>query len=83
MATAKDFVEFWLETSVHADEEFGVRRGRLEIQQLVDNLMRAAEAQGFKQQQIETELGGDVFEYIRGCVERKNQAEDARLRNEK
>ena len=53
MATAKEFVEFWLQNSVHADEQFGARRGRVEVDQLVDNLVRAAEAQGFTRQQLD------------------------------
>ena len=79
MATAKEFVEFWLENSVHPDEQFAVRRGRVEVQQLADNLVRAAEGQGFSKQQIEAELGGDIYEYIRASIDRQNKAEDQRL----
>lgn len=82
MATAKDFIEFWLENSVHADEQFGARRGRTEIQHLADNLLHAAEGQGFTQQQIEAEMGGDVNDFIRASIDRKNQAEEGRLRKE-
>ena len=83
VATAKEFVEFWLENSVHADEPLGTRRGRPEIQRLVENLVRAAEAQGFAKQQIETELGGDIYDFIRASIDRQNEAEGSRLSKEK
>jgi hypothetical protein len=79
VATAKEFVEFWLETSVHPDERFGVRRGRADVQQLADNLVEAAGGQGFSRQQIEAELGGDICAYIRASIDRQNKSEDQRL----
>ena len=79
MATPKEFVEFWLENSVHPDEQFGLRRGRPPVQQLADNLIRAAEDQGFSKQQIEAELGGDIFAYIRFSIDQQNDAEHERL----
>jgi hypothetical protein len=79
MATAKDFIEFWLENSVHPDERFGARRGHLNVERLVDNLIRAADGQGFTKQQMEAELGGDIHAYIRHSIERQNNAEDQRL----
>jgi hypothetical protein len=79
VATAKEFVEFWLQNSVHADERFGVRRGRESVQHLADNLVRAAEAEGFTKAQIKAELGGDIFAYIRTSIDRQNAQEDARI----
>jgi hypothetical protein len=55
VASAKEFVEFWLENSVHADEQYGIRQGRREIKRLAEQLVAAAEAQGFTKQQVETE----------------------------
>jgi hypothetical protein len=82
VATAKEFVEFWLENSVHADEQFGVRRGRVEVNQLVDNLVRAADGQGFTRQQMEAELGGDLYAYIRASIDQQNQDETTRLKRD-
>lgn len=78
MATAKEFVEFWLENSVHPDEQFAVRRGQPEVEELVRRLLVAAESQGFTRQQIEVELGGDISAHIRESIESQNTAEDAR-----
>ena len=79
MATVREFVEFWLENSVHADEEFGPRRGREAIRQLVDNLISAAQAQGFSRADIEAELG-DPYDFIRAEINQKNADEETRLR---
>ena len=83
MASAKEYVEFWLENSVHADEQFAARRGRVEVSRLAENLVRAAEAQGFTRKQMEDELGGDIDAFIRARIDRQNESQDERLRREK
>ena len=81
MATAREFVEFWLLNSVHPDEQLSVRRGRAAIQQLADDLIRAAEGEGFTRKQIEVELGGSIYSHIRRRIAQQNAAEDLRLGN--
>ena len=83
MATTREFVDFWLENSVHADEQFGAKRGRVEVDRLVESLVHAAEAQGFTKKQVEDELGGDIPGFIRASIDRQNESEDVRLRKEK
>jgi hypothetical protein len=83
MTTAKEFVEFWFKNSVHPDERYGMRRGQEAVQALVDNLLRAGEAEGFTKKQIESEVGSDVAGYIRASIDRQNMAEDERLRKER
>jgi hypothetical protein len=46
MTTANEFVEFWLDVSVHADEQEGQRRDEAAGRQLANNLLRAAHEQG-------------------------------------
>jgi hypothetical protein len=82
VATAREFVDFWLLNCVHPDEYLGVRRGRLAVQQLADNLIRAAEGEGFTRTQIEVELGGSIYDHIRRSIDRQNAAEDLRLRKD-
>ena len=82
MASAKEFVEFWLENSVHPDEQFGPKRGREAVQRLADNLVRAAEERGFTQAQMEAEIG-NLYDFIRASIDQQNQAEDARLAKDK
>lgn len=82
MSTAREFVEFWLKNSVHADEQFGVRRGRPEIEELVRRLLTAARDQGFAQEQIEAQLGGDIYDYIRSSIDSQNAQETSRLKRD-
>ena len=78
-STAKEFVEFWLQNSVHADEQMTGRRGRAAISKLADRLVVAAKHQGFTKQHIEAEIG-DIYTYIRTSVDAKNAVETTRLR---
>jgi hypothetical protein len=78
MGSAKEFVEYWLQNSVHPDEELGPRRGRAAVQQLAENLVRAAEEQGFTKAQMEAEIG-DLYTFIRASIDRQNKAENDRL----
>ena len=82
MTTAKEFVDFWLDVSVHADEQNGPRQKPAAVQHLADNLINAAREQGFSKEQIESELGDDLEAYIRASIDRQNVDEETRLRNE-
>ena len=82
MTTAKEFVDFWLDVSVHADEQEGPRQNHAAVQHLADNLLNAAREQGFSKEQVESELGDDLEAYIRASIDRQNVAEETRLRNE-
>jgi hypothetical protein len=77
VATVREFIDFWLENSVHADEEDGPQRGPETIQRLAGTLIRAAEDQGFSEADVKAELG-DLGEVIRAIIDRKNADEEAR-----
>ena len=47
MTTAREFVDFFLDVSVHADEQEGRRQDHAVVQHLADNLLNAARDQGF------------------------------------
>lgn len=82
MTAAREYVDFWLKNSVHADEEFVARRGRDAVQILADRLISAAKEQGFDRSQMETELG-DIFAYIRNSIDTQNIDETARLKSDR
>ncbi|WP_212023333.1 hypothetical protein [Bradyrhizobium tropiciagri] len=67
---------------MHADEQFSVRRGRPEIEELVRRLLTAAKDQGFAQEQIEAQLGGDIYDYIRSSIDSQNAQETSRLKRD-
>jgi len=69
--TPKEFVEFWLENSIHADESLTARRDRKAVQNLANRCLAAAEEQGFSEDQITAEIG-DIYEHIRGLIDKLN-----------
>jgi hypothetical protein len=73
--TPKEFVEFWLENSIHADESLTARRDRKAVQNLADRCLAAAEEQGFSEDQITAEIG-DIYEHIRGLIDKLNTDEN-------
>ena len=79
MTAAREFADFWLTNSVHADEQMVNRRGREDILKLVDRFAVAANYQGFTTQQIEAEIG-DIFAYIRASIDSQNVSETARIK---
>jgi hypothetical protein len=81
VATAKEFVEFWLKNSVHPDEQSGPKRGSQAVQHLADTLIAAGAAEGFTKAQIEAEIG-DIYEFIRTSIDKQNVAETKRLDKE-
>jgi hypothetical protein len=48
----------------------------------VANLVHAAEDQSFSKQQIEAELGGDIYAHIRARIDSLNAEETARLKRD-
>jgi hypothetical protein len=79
MSAAREFVDFWITNSVHADEQMVSRRGREAVLKLADRLLVAANYQGFDKQQVEAEIG-DIYAYIRARIDSQNVGETARLR---
>lgn len=77
MATVREFVDFWIANSVHADETFGPHRGQSEVQELVDRFVSAARDQGFTEADIEHEVG-DIYEHLRALINRLNDQEQRR-----
>jgi hypothetical protein len=75
--TPKEFIEFWLENSVHADESRGARRDGRAVQELADRCLAAAKEQGFSEDQITAEIG-DIYEHIRGLIDKLNTDQDNR-----
>jgi hypothetical protein len=78
---AREFVDFWLSNSVHADEQFVVRRNRKAVQILADKMIRAAKDQGFDRDQMEAEIG-DIYSFIRASIDSQNVDETARLKKD-
>jgi hypothetical protein len=81
MTQAREFADFWLRNSVHADEQFVARRNRKAVQALADKMIRAAKDQGFARDQMEAEIG-DIYTYIRASIDTQNVDETARIKRD-
>lgn len=71
---AREFIDFWIENSVHAAEESGARGASQDVSELARRCVAMAEDQGITEDAMRAEVG-DVAEYIRRKLSNANQAE--------
>ena len=74
---AREFIDFWIENSVHAREHYGMPGAEQRVAELVRRLVEAARAQGISEKAMTAEVG-NVSEYIRSKLAEANQAEKDR-----
>ena len=77
MTKAKEFLDFWIENSVHAAEQYGHRGGGVELRELVERCVKMARPQGISIHDLEDEVG-NLPNYIREALAKANRTEDAR-----
>jgi hypothetical protein len=75
---AREFIDFWIENSVHAVEQSSTPGASQDVAQLTQRCIDMAKSQGITEEAIRAEIG-DVAEYIRGKLNAANQAEQDRL----
>ncbi|SDK01894.1 hypothetical protein SAMN05216338_108026 [Bradyrhizobium sp. Rc2d] len=78
MSKAREFIDFWVENSVHAAEQFGAPGASQDEAELTSRLVAAAKEQGISETQLQAEVG-EVRSYLRDKLLAANQAESARL----
>lgn len=78
MGKAREFVDFWIENSVHPAEEYGTPGGSQVTSQLKARCIEMAASEGLSEADIEAEVG-DLSEYIRSKLGNANATEDSRL----
>jgi hypothetical protein len=76
-AKAREFIDFWIENSVHPREPYGVTSAEQGAEELVRRLVKAAGAQGVSEKDMTAEVG-DLTEFIRSKLWNANQAEKDR-----
>jgi hypothetical protein len=74
MSETRDFIDFWVENSVHAKEQQGASQ---DVDQLTRRCIAAAKEQGVSEAALREEIG-DVAGYIRQMLASANKAEDDR-----
>lgn len=79
VADAREFIDFWIENSVHADDDDRRKSGDADrLGDLVNRCLDMAASQGLSQAQIEAEVG-DLRAYLKGKLAGANVREAARL----
>ena len=71
---AREFIDFWIENSVHPREPYGVTSAEQGAEELVRRLVEAAAAQGVSEKDMTAEVG-DLTVFIRSELWNANQAE--------
>lgn len=73
----RDFIDFWIENSVHAGEQYGAQGGSQIARDLADRCVEMADAQGISKDEIEKEIG-DIPAFIKNKLGSANLKEDER-----
>jgi len=76
---AREFIDFWIENSVHAAEQLRTPGASQDVADLAARCIGAAKDQGIPDVDLSAEIG-DVSEYIRGKLKAANIAENDRHR---
>jgi hypothetical protein len=77
-AAAREYIDYWIENSVHAAEQFGNPGASQNVDLLVGRLIEGADEQGISQEAMQAEVG-DLTEYIQAKLSAANNAESARI----
>jgi len=76
-ATAREFIDFWIENSIHAAEHDGDAGATQNVDELVRRCVEMASAQGLTEAAMQAEVG-DIAAYIRDKLTAANKTEHAR-----
>jgi len=77
---AREFIDFWIQNSVHAAERPGNVGASQDVAELTRRCREMAEREGISNQSIRDEVG-DLAEYIRSKLDAANMAEKERQQN--
>ena len=73
----REYIEFWIETSIHAAEQYGTLGASQNVDELVQRLVEGAKGQGISEQDMTSEVG-DLSDYVRDKLVTVNQIEKDR-----
>ena len=74
---AREYIDFWIENSIHATEQFETPGASQDVSLLVERLIEGAKGQGITEQAMHDEVG-DLTAYVRGKLAIANQVERGR-----
>ncbi|MCS3930535.1 hypothetical protein M2175_005566 [Bradyrhizobium elkanii] len=73
----REYIDFWIENSVHAAEQYGTPGASQSVNELVDRLIDGAKGKDISEQAMTNEVG-DLVKYVRDRLSTANQAEHDR-----
>jgi hypothetical protein len=73
----REYIEFWIETSIHATEQYGTLGASQDVNELVRRLVEGAKGQGISEQDMTSEVG-DLSDYVSEKLATVNQIEKER-----
>jgi hypothetical protein len=79
VSKTREFIDFWIENSVHAVEQFRIGGASQDVAELAQRCIEAAKGQGISEADLKAEIG-DLAEYIQGKLKGANNAESDRHR---
>jgi len=74
VSKAREYIDFWVENSIHAAEQYRVSGASQDVTELVRRLVEGAKDQGISEQSMQDEVG-DLFEYLRDKLKAANADE--------
>jgi hypothetical protein len=76
-AKAREYIDFWVENSVHAAEQLETPGAAQDVAVLVRRLIEGAAGQGISEDAMRAEVG-DLTEYIRSKLRQPNKTANNR-----
>jgi hypothetical protein len=74
---AREYLDFWIENSVHAAEQFRTPGASQDVAELVSRLIEGAKVRGISEKDMQDEVG-DLAACIREKLRAANKAEEDR-----
>ena len=74
---AREFIDFWVENSIHAVEQYRTAGASQDVAELTRRLIEAAKGQGTSEADLRAEIG-DIAAYIEELLRAVNKAESER-----
>ena len=73
----REYIDFWIENSVHAAEQYGTPGASQSVNDLVHRLVEGAKGQGISENAMTSEVG-DLTAYVRSKLSEANKVEKDR-----
>ena len=74
MSATREFLDFWIQNSVHATEQFHTPGALQDVTELCRRCTEASKGQAISEKDIRTEVG-DLAQYLKGKLKAANRAE--------